>query len=410
MYLLNELLLSIPLVLYAAFRIRRLFSRPLFKNVFTAVFALVVLGFPVSEFLSHRMSAAWTRPLMRTGYDMLPLLLYVVLIVILSDLVLGLLRLLKVLSRDALRKPGFRKIRLGFYTIAPIVIVLGGIWNFGHLRYHNYAIEIPRKSSGLTQLKIAFAADFHLGEQTGDGFMARFVEKANALNADIILIGGDVLEGDRSDQALIRFEAEFRRLKARYGVYGVLGNHDRFGGVRTAFFEKSGIRILQDEVVKIEGAFYLAGRKDSGRGGGNRKPIADILRDTPDDLPLIVLDHRPTDLEAVSRTRADIQLSGHTHHGQLFPINFIADRQYELSWGHLKKRGTDFFVTSGIQLWGPRVRTIGWSEIMVISVALRDGGGSQPLALNPAVRCVPSQNGLAPDLPQRQSVTRFRTS
>jgi predicted MPP superfamily phosphohydrolase len=372
MYLLNELLLSIPLVLYAAFRIRRLFSRPLFKTLFTAVFALVVLGFPVSEFLSHRSSAAWTRTLMRVGYYMLPLLLYVVLIVIFSDLFLGLLRLLKLLSRDTVRKPGFRKTRLAFYIIAPVVIVIAGIWNYGHLRYHEYAVEIPRKSSEITRLKIAFVSDFHLGEQTEDGFMARFVEKVNALDADIILIGGDVLEGDRRDEALARFEAEFRRLKARYGVFGVFGNHDRFGGGRTEFFEKSGIRILQDEVVKIAGAFYLAGRKDAGRGGGNRKSIADLLRETPDDLPLIVLDHRPTDLEAVSRTRADIQLSGHTHHGQLFPINYIADRQYELSWGHLKKGETHVFVTSGIQLWGPRVRTIGWSEIMVIDVALRD--------------------------------------
>jgi len=372
MYLLNELLLSIPLVLYAAFRIWKLFSRPLYKAIFTAVFALVVLGFPVSEILSHRSSAAWTRTLMRVGYDMLPLLLYVVLIVILSDLMIGFLRLLKVLSRDAVRKPGFRKARLAFYLIAPIVIVLAGIWNFGHLRYHNYAIEIPRRSSEITRLKIAFASDFHLGEQTGEGFMSRFVDKINALDADIVLIGGDVLEGDRRDEALTKFETEFRRIKAKYGVFGAPGNHDRFGGLRTEFFEKSGIRLLQDEVVKIDGAFYLAGRKDAGRGGGNRKPIADLLRDTPDDLPLIVLDHRPTDLEAVSRTRADVQLSGHTHHGQLFPVNFIADRQYELSWGHLKKRETNFFVTSGIQVWGPRVRTIGWSEIMVIDVALRD--------------------------------------
>jgi predicted MPP superfamily phosphohydrolase len=76
----------------------------------------------------------------------------------------------------------------------------------------------------------------------------------------------------------------------------------------------------------------------------------------------------------VSRTRADIQLSGHTHHGQLFPINFITDGPYELGWGHLLKGRTHFYVTSGIQLWGPRVRTIGYSEILVLNVALRDAG------------------------------------
>ena len=378
MYLLNELLLSIPLILYSALRIRMLFSRPLFKHIFTAAFALVILGFPVSEFLSHRSSAPWARTLMKVGYYMLPLLLYIVLIVIISDLVLGLLRLIKIVSRDTIRKPGFRKARLAFYIGAPILVVIYGIWNFGHLRYHTYAIEIPRKSSEITQLKIAFASDIHLGEQTEDGFMARFIDKINALNPDLVLIGGDVLEGDRRDEALTRFETEFRRIKARYGVYGAPGNHDRFGGLRAEFFERSGIRLLQDEVVKIEGAFYLLGRKDGGRSG-NRTSIADLLRDTPDDLPLIVLDHRPADIEAVSRTRADIQFSGHTHHGQLFPINFIADRQYELGWGRLKKGETDFFVTSGIQLWGPRVRTIGWSEIMVVNVTLRDGKGGPGL-------------------------------
>jgi hypothetical protein len=152
----------------------------------------------------------------------------------------------------------------------------------------------------------------------------------------------------------------------------VLGNHDRFAGARADFFEKAGIRILRDEVVKIDDAFYLAGRLDGGRNAG-RKSAASVLAGATEDLPLILLDHRPTDLEAVSRTRTDIQLSGHTHHGQLFPINLITDREYELSWGHLQKGSTHFYVTSGIQLWGPRVRTIGYSEIMVLDVALRDG-------------------------------------
>jgi predicted MPP superfamily phosphohydrolase len=372
MYLLNELLMTLPLVLYVLLRIRKLISRPLYKNLFVVFYLLVIIAFPLSEVLSHRTSAAWTRAFMRIGYYALPFLLYIVLIVILSDLVLGILRLLKVLSRDTVRAPRFRKARLAFYLLAPTAVVAFGIWNFHHIRYHDFSVEIPRRSSDSAQLKIAFASDFHLGEQTEADFMARFVDKVNALKPDIVLIGGDVLEGDRRDYVLAQFEAEFRRIEAKYGVYGVLGNHDRFAGSRADFFDKAGIRILRDEIVKIDNAFYLAGRL-SGRAAG-RKSAADLFRNTPEDLPLVLLDHRPADIDAVSRTRADIQLSGHTHHGQLFPINFITDGPYELGWGHLLKGRTHFYVTSGIQLWGPRVRTIGYSEILVLNVALRDAG------------------------------------
>ena len=372
MYLLNDLLLTLPLILYALLRIRRLFSRPLGRNLFVGFFLLLVLAFPLSQIVSRRSAAAWSRTFVLVGYYALPVLLYVVLAVILSDLALGLLRLLGVLSRDAMRSPRFRKARLAFYLLAPIAVVAFGIWNFHHIRYHEFPVEIPRRSSAASQLRIAFAADFHLGEQTEPDFMARFVDKVNALKPDIVLFGGDILEGDRRDTALARFEAGFRRIESRYGVYGVLGNHDRFAGARADFFEKAGIRILRDEVVKIDDAFYLAGRLDGGRTAA-RKSAASVLAGATEDLPLILLDHRPTDLEAVSRTRTDIQLSGHTHHGQLFPINLITDREYELSWGHLQKGSTHFYVTSGIQLWGPRVRTIGYSEIMVLDVALRDG-------------------------------------
>ena len=87
-----------------------------------------------------------------------------------------------------------------------------------------------------------------------------------------------------------------------------------------------------------------------------------------DSLPLILIDHRPTEIDQVSRTTADVQLSGHTHNGQLFPLNLITKKIYRLSWGHRKIGNTHFFVTSGIRLWGPPVRTTGKSEIMIIDI------------------------------------------
>jgi len=372
MYLINDFLLTLPIILYAMLRIRWLIRGRLGKALFVAFYVALVGAFPLSQGLARRTAASGSRTFVLIGYYTLPVLLYVVLIVLLADLAIGLLRLTRLLSRDTVRSAGFRKARLAFCLLAPLAVVAYGLWNFQHIRYHEFSVEIPRRTSSAESLRIAFAADFHLGEQTEADFLDRFAAKVNALKPDIVLFGGDILEGDRRESALARFEAGFRKIESRYGVYGVLGNHDRFGGASAGFFEKAGIRILRDEVVKIDDAFYLAGRLDAGRGGA-RKSAAAVLAAATEDLPVILLDHRPTDLEAVSRTRTDIQLSGHTHHGQLFPINLITDREYELSWGHLRKGATDFYVTSGIQLWGPRVRTIGYSEIVVLNVVMRPG-------------------------------------
>ena len=89
------------------------------------------------------------------------------------------------------------------------------------------------------------------------------------------------------------------------------------------------------------------------------------------DLPIILMDHRPTELQEVSHTAVDVQFSGHTHNGQLFPINLLTHSIYELSWGYKKIRNTHFFVTSGLRLWGPPVKTAGKSEIMLVEILFK---------------------------------------
>jgi predicted MPP superfamily phosphohydrolase len=146
----------------------------------------------------------------------------------------------------------------------------------------------------------------------------------------------------------------------------ILPNIYVFFRIGKLFINKAGIKILLDTVISIDSSFCLAGRNDSHFRG--RKDIDQIMLSAIDSFPVILLDHRPTDIENVSRTRVDIQLSGHTHNGQLFPINLITRRIYRLSWGHEKIGNTHFFVSSGIRLWGLPVRTTGKSEIMVINV------------------------------------------
>jgi uncharacterized protein len=377
MYLLNEMLMMTPVVVYVGLRLRSLRSGRTGKNIFTLAYILLLPAFPIAEGLGHGAAAGRARFLIAILSDALPYLLYLILIVVLADLVIGLLRLLKILSRPTLLRPGVRTARFWGLLIVPALIVAAGILNFAHLSVSRYRIAVPRRTATVEGLRIVFASDFHLGTMTSPRFLPRFVEAVNALAPDLILIGGDMLEGDRPDEGAEAFAAQFRRLRAKYGVYGVPGNHEGFGGANHyAFFARAGITLLRDEVKKFDGILYLAGRNDAGRsrsGAARRKTVAALLAATPRDLPVILVDHRPTELEAAAANGVDIQFSGHTHDGQLFPINFITARQYELVWGYKKKGPTQIFVSCGVQLWGPRVRTVGVSEIMLVDVDFRGG-------------------------------------
>ena len=375
MYLLNEMLLMTPVVLYAGLRLGRLLRSTAARIFFALFYILLLPAFPLAERLAHGRGGGWSSALITLGYDALPYLMYLLLTVILADLLTGLLRLTGLLSAETLRLPGGRRIRFWVQLLFPALIVGAGILNFNHLSVSRYAIEVPGRSATARTLRIVFASDFHLGAATSPRFLPRFVEKVNALDPDLILIGGDMIEGDRPGEGSDDFAAPFRRLKARWGVFGVPGNHEGFGGAnRYAFFAKAGITLLRDEVRKIDGLAYMAGRNDQGRSrpvSSGRKTVTALLAGVPRDLPVILIDHRPTDLDAAAAAGVDIQFSGHTHDGQLFPVNFITARRYELSWGYEKKGPTHIFVSCGVQLWGPRVRTAGVSEIMLVDVTFR---------------------------------------
>jgi hypothetical protein len=369
MYLFNELLMSIPLVVYVAWRLRTLIVRLAWRNLSTVLVALLAAGYPAAESLSHGTIGGGLKLLVLAGYYALPLVLYFTMTVLLTDLAVGILRLSKAVTRETVRSERFRLRRLAFVLAVPSLVVAAGIVNANVLRVHEYTVEVPRRSSTLREIKVVFAADLHLGSLTPKNFLKRFVDKVNAQKPDLVLIGGDIREGHRGEADLGAIEAQFRRLEARYGVFAVPGNHEGYAGTTGEFFDRSHIRFLQDDLATIDGAFILIGRRDARRG--TRGSIDGLLRKAPDGLPVILLDHRPTDMEAVSRTRVDIQLSGHTHHGQLFPINFVTQLEYGLSWGHRKAGNTHFIVTSGAQLWGPPVRTVGASEIVVVHVVLQ---------------------------------------
>lgn len=341
------------------------------KAAFTVFYLLLAGAFPFAERLSHQAVKGLPFQVLKVSDYALPYLLYLAMAVLAFDILL-VLNALRGKSGKALTKGrGFKTAAFWTVLAVPLAVVLYGSINYGHITVNTYHISVPRRSSAVGRLRIAMAADFHLRAQTSASFLPRFVAKIDELAPDIVLIPGDIFEGDRPDEATAEFEKQFKRIKVKYGVYASPGNHESFRGASGAqgFFERAGIRMLRDEVVKIDDAFLLAGRNYSRRD--NRKTLGTLLEDAPADFPVVVMDHAPLRLQQVgqSATPPDIQVSGHTHYGQLFPLNIVTRLQYELAWGHKRIGRTHFFVTCGIQAWGPPLKTAGNSEIMLIDVA-----------------------------------------
>ena len=137
------------------------------------------------------------------------------------------------------------------------------------------------------------------------------------------------------------------------------------------FLEKAGITLLRDESVLIDDAFYLYGRPDyerPGRGRTSRKTPEEITRDLNTNKPVIVIDHEPRELSELSDAGVDLDLCGHTHDGQIFPVNLITNLVWENSCGYLQKGSMHNIVTSGVGVFGPNMRVATKSEICMIDV------------------------------------------
>jgi predicted MPP superfamily phosphohydrolase len=353
--------------IYVFLRIRKLFISKGYHLRFTFIYVLVALIYPISNLFSEGDTNAIILIFAKTGNYLLPVYLYLFLFMLVFDILLFVNYIFKIVEVEKIRNSKFRKIALSTIVFSSIGIVVAGVINFNTIRTSEFNIKVLRNESKIDHLRIAFVADFHLQEESNISFVKRFVKRIENINPDILLFGGDIIEGHRIGGNMIVIEDLLKEIHPKYGVFAVLGNHEYYTQQdKASFFNNAGLKVLCDTIIAIDSSFNLGGRNDSHFK--NRKSVDQVMEFAVQPLPTILVDHRPTELNEVSKTQVDIQLSGHTHNGQLFPINLITDRIYKLCWGYKKIGNTHFFVTSGIQLWGPPVRTVGKSEIMVIDV------------------------------------------
>lgn len=250
-------------------------------------------------------------------------------------------------------------------------IVVGGMINAFTIRDTDYNIEI-KKQCGINSLKIAAVSDIHLGYQIGSGYLKDIVEEINAQDPDIVLIIGDIFDSS-TDMVfdLSRAKDVFGQIKSKYGTFAVLGNHDVYTKEMEQFFADSSITLLKDESVLIDNSFYIVGRNDRNLLTGDRygrANLPEVMKDTDKTKPVIVLDHRPMSFDEAKENGADLVLSGHSHEGQVFPINLITKMVYTTDYGYGVYGDTQVVVTSGAGLWGPPIRIGTRAEIAVINI------------------------------------------
>ncbi|MDR2261098.1 MAG: metallophosphoesterase [Azoarcus sp.] len=242
-------------------------------------------------------------------------------------------------------------------------------------------VELPAPA-GMTPLRIVLLSDTHLGRQASPKFFARVVDVIEPLAPDIVLFAGDILEYDYDPADAEATAAVLRRLKPRLGIWGALGNHEHIDGrleMNKALLRRIGIRMLIDEWAEIESApgekILLIGRDDRSVARfqkRERKSLAAIMADIPGGERIrILLDHQPFQLGDAETAGIYLQLSGHTHNGQIFPFNLLAAAIYENAHGYSARGATHYWVSSGAGTWGPRVRTTGRTEIVAIDLAPR---------------------------------------
>lgn len=258
-------------------------------------------------------------------------------------------------------------------AVLVFLIVLGGHINAIYPQLKQITIQAEGKLSERDQLKIAMVSDIHLGTIIGQKRLKRMVNSINALQADVILLSGDIVDEDLEPVIRQNLGETLSQLQAPLGVYGVTGNHEYIGGVdeAVAYLEANGIQLLRDTTIRLFDQVYLAGRDDfeSRRfGGENRKSLESVLTPLPPDRFLILLDHQPVGIREAVNNKVDLLLCGHTHKGQLWPLNYITDALFVVGYGYEQIKNTHVYVSSGIGSWGPPVRIGNRPEIVELTL------------------------------------------
>jgi len=345
-----------------------------FRPTYIVLFWIVAASFFAGRILEYFSSSLMIQLLIWVGSFWIAALLYFFIAVVLLD-ILRLTHHFLPFFPKAITADYTRAKRIFFRGVAALVglLLLVGYINSIYPRVRTLNLTIEKKAGDLEKLNIVAASDIHLGTIIGRRRLGRIVDKINSLNPDLILLPGDIVDSELTSIKRNSLGEPLKALRARFGVYAATGNHEYIGGIEetTAYLETHDITLLRDQAVKVADAVYLVGREDLSANRPvniRRKNLMELMRDVDTNCAVVLMDHQPFGLEEAAANGVDLQLSGHTHYGQLWPINYIVQAVYELPWGYMKKQDTHYYVSNGAGTWGPPVRIGNRPEIVQIQI------------------------------------------
>jgi predicted MPP superfamily phosphohydrolase len=346
-----------------------------YKLLYTITFFILAAIFIFAKILESRHSSVITDILNILGGFWLAYMLYGFLFFFLSDIILLILRIPGIISVDNILH--YRKWSFIIIVSASSLLIIGGFINAIIPVTREYDITINKRAGSVKSLRIAAVSDIHLGSIIRKRSLKKLSDILKEAKPDLVLLLGDIVDGELGPVLRGDLLQYFTCPKCTDGMYAITGNHEFIGGANRTipYIESKGIKVLKDEMVTLEGGIQLIGRidRDSFRFyKKERLPLADLMKQADTSKPVILLDHQPFHLDETAKYGVDLQLSGHTHNGQMWPLNYLTSKIYELSYGYLKKRNTHFIVSSGFGLWGPRVRSGSRSEVLLINIRFNE--------------------------------------
>ncbi|MDR2683976.1 MAG: metallophosphoesterase [Prevotellaceae bacterium] len=357
------LLIFVGLNFYVFLRLYMMMPAVVPLRILLIVGAVVVqLPFFVSLFWGNSLPTKLTSIFYNVGTSWLIIFLYLLLIFICLDLI----RLTHLVNIERFMFNNWYG--WGVLSVAISALLIVGNINYYKKKRVEIDIEIPKTVWLQQELKIVLISDLHLGYGIGKLELENWISLINTEKPDVVFIAGDVVDNFIKPLSEEKIYKTLRKINAKQGVFMALGNHEYIGNIEENldFLKRSNINVLRDTAVLINDSFYIIGREDYSRK--YRKCLAVITDSLDKSKPIFCIDHQPILLKEALQNGIDLQVSGHTHHGQVFPINYIQRLMFEKPYGYFKKGGTQYFTTSGIGLWGGKFRLGTRSEYVVINV------------------------------------------
>lgn len=344
---------------------------PQHKTLFLIIAVFIVISYIAGRFLDRVWISPVSTGLIWMGSFWLAFMTYIFISLVVIDVLRFVNHFIHIypyfITKDLERAKRYTAIVV--LTLS-IITVVGGFINTKVINERKYTAHIKKNINKISSLRVVVASDLHLGTIYSYNFMYDLSEQINKIKPDLILLAGDIIDEDLGPVIKYDVGEHLKRLKAKYGVYAITGNHEYIGGAERAvnYLEQHGIKVLRDTSVMIDNSVYIIGRED--RTKRNRKPLNEITKDLDKSLPTILMDHQPFHLEEAKQNKIDIQVSGHTHNGQLWPFNYLVEKIYQLAWGYKIDWPTHYYVSCGAGGWGPPIRTGSRPEILNINIKI----------------------------------------